>query len=1806
MLGKAVSATAFVLLALLVLVFAQGYYELDPLNPYTPEPSMVMDVYIQGDAAYATLNKMVTTVEKIPASPAGTPGAPDFNPDMQYYIYGDPGLEKIPVAGKPVNFSVFVLGQTHPIPNCQGQHTNASGVAECPNIRQAIDQIVTTAPFQQKCGELYATWDGDFDNPAAKSQPWPFCRGLSIIPMENTKSSILNETCFGLVILLGLLFAAMYGAGKSPLTLFDMTSPRMPAPKKFQFRKITHGDPYGVASKAFGGAVNMYNTNFDKLLNHATGLMVAGGANSAAIQRIVKSNLTKEAKIVELKKTAWQIADQGQRQNAIRRLDSLEEMTRVIDSQEVAGKATSEAIGMHIKPAKFVKDHFGPFAPMFSIPLSGVTKVYKTARVNYRFVKGVSAGLAAKAVGENNKLGKALTAASGEYAPLLASKIFNADAEKKRVRSRIVEELKQKAVYEMLKEAMKRIRDRRIAEELQAKVSERILDINKEMKLAQEGLGAYGDTEVYRKYGVNTSVDEFGNMVNGQLDALANDIVRIASGDSHFAAYHARNMGRMTGFALWNEVVNNGLEARVLQDERNLTIDPTVDAQLRALLEKKTIDPTTGRESAIQEYNTKPGTVEEAVEWLAWRRLFEGRMIKTFETTGVPADAKAEDVGAWLDPVYNSNYAKAVLAPTVLTGTKEQSLAADAAKAEVGRDLLEIMKAEVREEYGIGERQIRVYGENESVSVANAVWEQISSYSGKARADLVKLNALRDQLDAENERREAQGLQGLHVDTTHCKQDWEAVDLYRETLYKFGVDADAVMAHALGNWAEARTIDRLNIELNQNNYYNTQTGLEYMKLYDAYAVELDKVMGDFNYTAKREALEQVAREVGVATGGITRDNINDVVRRVANADETYRQKLIAVGKRLGLKETQVRSTRDIATAVESIYMRQGFSKEQAAKKLQEEGIALNRGWEKLDKAGVMYMGGSVTYEMTKAAPWIAMPTAEWAPLPTDADPAVLSRKLQDIKMGNADAPINVEMYVAIKDEAGRILRLEQLDRTRHSRFGEPLEQTVNRLLQKNELIFKAKTKDFEGELANVPVRRSIASAPGEFAEKKVLHPLVRTIEAAAVGATQQDNQPLLRAKAFLEYQSQQVRGFRGKWEKGGFGGLMYDINHGQERKGDLTKAFDGLYEAMEAKNAAGITEARAKIDEVLGEMGGKTRVDALFSIRYDAAGLRRQLKAEYKWEQDQYQKALKRGEPDSAFIHQKRVEELKAELEKATRRERYGNETSTYFNREQKALTETVKRFKKDKTSEAAYEDTFRKVTNQMFLAETTRFPLLFRVSQTATASYGAQRWLPSINAFGPHMYLNPFDHYNGKYEFGLGWSFLITPVFRSGQKFHEIIRVPAMHRMGFPMLNEPQQYKKSDWSAAFWSFIKPHWIANTPLGDFLRRPGEEYKARATGNTHPWVNPGVSLDASRNAMSMRNPWGIRQSSLGERNSYYGMHYFMTKWFFNPRFPNEDDHQFSKNACLSYITPEIMSDFGMRAYLYNPGVRNVLASTMRGGLGPQTNWRMAEYMAKWMIYEHPHLATNQVREAADTDIYFRSKNAGEQMAWLLGEYEIMQPWHTSAWGFALPPLGLHIALNSIKNKAAMWRYRNMSMEADRTRDGETGLWEIRGPEVRQTMWGMLPAARGMLKAASILTGPAGMYVAYKADQLIERGLGKLAERTSLHDPTVAAGPLMEFRRWGKSWASTISSVTYPKSTVNLYLKKQRAKNTQYQPITPHRQTVCPHCGHTREYSFHSHTCGACGATHAFDAFKQKRKEFRIRAEDITNPDELSTM
>jgi|GEM_PF-4502701 len=202
-------------------------------------------------------------------------------------------LKNAPLFFKLENY-IFVDASNNPV--CNPENTSEQGIASC-NISFYRNSSNLPAPIQKlsKCMNVFITYEGHSNDVQYKpaNANVIVCgdnnNALSQIGREISLQVDSNkEACVPVFILLGVLLAAMYYSGKNPLSLFDITTPRFPATRKFRMART--GVMVGFTEKALMGKRIM------KMANKSLGAVVAREVAGQMGRNFSKTPGTKESK----------------------------------------------------------------------------------------------------------------------------------------------------------------------------------------------------------------------------------------------------------------------------------------------------------------------------------------------------------------------------------------------------------------------------------------------------------------------------------------------------------------------------------------------------------------------------------------------------------------------------------------------------------------------------------------------------------------------------------------------------------------------------------------------------------------------------------------------------------------------------------------------------------------------------------------------------------------------------------------------------------------------------------------------------------------------------------------------------------------------------------------------------------------------------------------------------------------------------------------------------------------------------------------------------------------------------------------------------------------------------------------------------------------------------------------------------------------------------------------------------------------------------------------------------------------------
>ncbi|MBI5159591.1 hypothetical protein HY992_05725 [Candidatus Micrarchaeota archaeon] len=977
---------------------------------------------------------------------------------------------------EPVTFEKIITDRTtgavsrEMVFGCVNKRTGSRLYEDLGTVKCDVSTVASSIPgMGMNCVQVIAVYDGSVIigreyNPA-ESNVISKCSGAVASPLANILDNEDEvKQCLPLFILMGLLIGAMYVQGRNPLALFDITTPKLPKAKKYQFQKLRRQLGWSQAYYTFMHAGVSRSAQLAKGMSALTGKMEKAGIDSDKINEIKRSNAPTHEKITRLRdlfeqyergatRNVYAVSDIGKSLNAMENFDQISRVHAQTQKEMAAtvgmsagfyqpvtavGRKLGSWAGIQRKPsdsigAKMVNMAIGTadygMRSVIAGPVEGLVSAVRVARVGGGAVasagasgvlavaKRVSPGIAATA------LGRGLKKMSGVFARLPGQTVLNTNNELKRWNDTLVRELKAWAVAELEAKAG---RNNAMGAELLAQMRDELLKNRKanydERKAIIERYlritGRFNTPEVQR---IRHAYDR----VSKREKEIAESLARGGSMSS------AENQKRHV------ELVN------LVRDYKVLTRPKTVQEAINRMVERRLLD-VAYRQRVISEVKVDPITGTTEIKFK------EGPVFMGAYNSAENVYELREQVATAVAAEFGLKSDKGVVTTQMVKGV-DMAIPGELAEHLSGFEGNERVALVRLEEWQ------RVYSD---IVYKKELHVQLED---KGVAD--KLDST-DQHDIDliaEARRTAGDVASVQSNELSAILAREAntenkVVLARQMVMNEGptADPDTRVANALKDWAEESTIERIETRMAQMGLHSIQESLDNYQNSNACAGELDRVMAEFNATkgtALVDTAEKVlgedfqklqdqitdynnADEAGKRTimdGGL-RDELNALTLRVANADESRRAEIIRLAYEKGVRREVVVEARDrngnILTnadgtpQLEDMHMRSTRDLVDSLKLLGYEqevkDLNLRNGDVELDKKGLMRQGGEVSYEMTQTTAWVAKPEGVWMPIPL-RDPHALA----NVKMGNADAPINAELYVVRRSRDGTVERLEK-------------------------------------------------------------------------------------------------------------------------------------------------------------------------------------------------------------------------------------------------------------------------------------------------------------------------------------------------------------------------------------------------------------------------------------------------------------------------------------------------------------------------------------------------------------------------------------------------------------------------------------------------------------------------------------------------------------------------------------------------------------------------------------------------------------
>ncbi|MEM3031008.1 MAG: hypothetical protein QXH27_04695 [Candidatus Micrarchaeia archaeon] len=1695
-------------------------------------------------------------------------------------------LERGPLAGESISFYYYDAGQKAYVLLCGPVTTDPNGLAVC---------SLSGIPATSTCTNIKANYSGREEYKPSESARLIHCPAsampFSLTNIFGSETQRMGYACLPLFILAGLLFSYMYVVGKSPLTLFDITTPRLPKPKKLAFKRVRRPEGwkqatrvYGLASIGFASTFARISEAYAKQLKEVAHSMLQP-SEANAVARDIDSALAKrksEERALALEAVYDRLVREYRRQGepsalafAMSRLQRTRYgVLRFVESEKVhaeAEKIVHAAAGIPRWTTRGIRipgTRYYAQVPGLVFAGEAYGSVKMVVGVGLRALRAGTAGLALLGV----KAAKRVT-----HIPTGAEEWLRRQAG-------FLTQLAGQYVVDH-QEDLREIVEHKMPNEVKAQL---ILRLSRELAATAKLLNA-SDIEVLRVRALNPEngdrrFEELSNVAANAHTALLGEFNRLYA--------DAENPATAARLAALNGMMMELTEAwsTCMSHWNNLSL---IEAEWR------------GRRMSEEDYHRRVREIADEV--LAFNQRFIERERQEAARQGrYPTTADVE----WeLDRQF------------LLTDPHERRfetfsrLTSDLAR----RPTLNLGEFEERARTGV----INALGDG-AADYREGVLERTYGPLGEARRQQIMLEELRELARRRGIGVTAESLEELRAQLIQqggeeCVRDIAVIERTWRERY-----VDEQRLHMLEGFAEQQGIQNL-AELARR-----------QDMLRAVGESMERVMGEYN-RPRENAINALADELisaGVLDAGVKKRPLAQRIMRISEAesnnrrtvnillraarkagriredltrlrfvdaalhdelrtaDPARREELLRVNlERLfdagclvhvGATEGATVRRRDFWSLVD-ILESTGLARRERGRVIVEtegERAEIIDTRRRLDELGVLRPGGAVTYEMTQQLPMIAQATG-WYVFPID-DP----KAINTIRLSKDDVPINVELWFRWADGT-----VERYDRNKHAAA------LRNR---QGELMAQARKPLTLREAFEKP---SVYSLYG-LIESHTLHPLLAGLERVVMAATMPRVQELYAAKAFIEYSSQVAREFKSEWEKGLYSQWMADLlkeggtatrsnftmlrdlmraidaGGGAEYRdvdgyfGELTRAF-GAQRLGEEQGGVMVFQ-RARVEEVLRgverELGELARYNAVYEERYKTHGERLDLeetvipsllqeREELRRRMQRYvglaAAARGRGDETLAASYERTVENTRREIERLDERIARARKKAEILRLREKAwwqLNSDLRRYRRQ-VRERRAELTEREelaLTKREELAFEKREELAFEKREELAFEKEIVEGLSDALYFMYHVetvrlpmrYKTPRAH-----SAAYGASLFIPGGYVWGPMsyLHPIDHMAGKSSMGF--LWGLTLSMEDRFGHRFFRLTRPFILARQGI-PFTTDPVQGYKPHSWLKATWYLIKGETFTRPGEALVPRYKnriyldelrgyrWKLSPAGRYPREERFAGWHGLVPWLsymLNETTGVRDENMaftFLKDR-LQQITPEQSRDLELRSRgPFSPANYNTWYTTYRG----PNAIRMGAAMARFITFNYPHLATPALREAAELELLLKSRSLPEQLKMLEDEYEFLKPWRQLSLAYAMPPIAMYELTRWLVAKAS---YRSTYEERERAL--QSGLWRV-SAGFRRRFWGYLGLSAvkwTAIAAAGVTAGPVGAGAAYGA--------------------------------W--SYINSYYPV-YPPNTLAQWFMKRRASQRYPQTHTDYawKTAECPHCG--SHIGVFAHWCPHC--------------------------------
>ncbi len=284
-------------LFLVLLAFSMLATLSSAINEYATASGTLIRAGQDGNKVVATLFKEELTGQQEQSTEDMDEAVEDIQDPLEWGgLPQDTGSYKAVQVGSGHKINFYLGPESNTDLRCS-ENTDDTGTVTCQGT--LFEPLTETDPDWGKCKQITIVYEGGFADDGKRLEPssklYTYCpfHSATIQTFGNAMVSFIERDdnamkCIPIVLIMGILVATMYYAGRDPLSMFDISAPKLPKGKKKRMGKTMIQSDFAFLRGQYKLRENMLNWR----INHAT-----RGLGKEAKKNIGK--LSKKGKISE-------------------------------------------------------------------------------------------------------------------------------------------------------------------------------------------------------------------------------------------------------------------------------------------------------------------------------------------------------------------------------------------------------------------------------------------------------------------------------------------------------------------------------------------------------------------------------------------------------------------------------------------------------------------------------------------------------------------------------------------------------------------------------------------------------------------------------------------------------------------------------------------------------------------------------------------------------------------------------------------------------------------------------------------------------------------------------------------------------------------------------------------------------------------------------------------------------------------------------------------------------------------------------------------------------------------------------------------------------------------------------------------------------------------------------------------------------------------------------------------------------------------------------------------------------------------